>query len=468
MKILHTSFECHPIAKAGGLADVVSALPKYQLAFDVESLVVMPFYKNLFTDKNKLKNIGNGIIDLNGIKLKYFIEKINSEEIPYSVCMVRIDNLIDTENIYGYEDDKERYIAFQKALLDWLLKCKSKFDVIHCHDHHTSLIPFFINYCNEYVKLKDIATVLTIHNAQYQGQFSHDYINLLPDFSVENIGLLDWDGFVNPLAAGIKCATRVNTVSPTYMNELKENACGLESLLKSESNKFFGILNGIDTCVWNPETDRLLLKNYKISNVISGKRANKLALCKKYGFNKDLPLFGFIGRLVYEKSADLLTEVVKEVLLKNRNCNILILGSGCEEIEIEITKLKKEFKGNFHSYIGFDEELSHLIYAGVDFLLMPSRIEPCGLNQMYSLRYGTIPIVRRTGGLKDTVIDIGDGGFGICHERASVWDITYSIYRAIHLYKNQKLFRKIQRYIMKIDNSWSQSAKKYIDLYKSI
>ncbi|SEB34964.1 starch synthase [Tenacibaculum sp. MAR_2009_124] len=468
MKILHTSFECHPIAKVGGLADVVGSLPKYQSNFDVESFVVMPFYENSYLKKKKIVEIKKGAIDLNGISYQYVVYKFKPKDISYSVYLIQIKDLLDTENVYGYINETQRYIGFQKAVLDWIKSEDLTFDVIHCHDHHTSLIPFFIKHCSEYKCLENTPTVLTIHNAQYQGQFAHDSLNLLPQFDFNNVGLLDWYGSVNPLAAGIKCATKVNTVSPSYMEELKKNAAGLEGLLSSESDKFHGILNGIDTAVWNPETDGSISKNYRVGNVISGKKANKTALCKKYGLDPELPLFGFIGRLVYEKSADLLADVIRETLLKTKELNIFVLGSGNEEIEAQILELKEEFKEHFNAYIGYDEELSHLIYAGADFLLMPSRVEPCGLNQMYSLRYGTIPIVRRTGGLKDTVVDIGDGGFGICHNQATIWDISYSIGRAIELFKDQKSFRKIQKQIMKIDNSWDKSAKEYVDLYKSI
>ncbi|CAL2106273.1 Glycogen synthase [Tenacibaculum sp. 190524A02b] len=468
MKILHTSFECYPIAKVGGLADVVGALPKYQHDLNTSPTVVMPFYKNTFVKKQKLEVISNGKIDINGQQSDYTILKVTTKNKPYELYLIQIENLLDTEEVYGYEDETNRCLGFQLALLDWIINNELSFDVIHCHDHHTSLIPFFINYCNNYKELENTPTVLTIHNAQYQGHFSHDKLDTLPPFDFKDVGILDWYGAINPLAAGIKCASKVNTVSPSYMEELKENANGLEGLLRSESEKCTGILNGIDTSVWNPETDNMLVKNYKQSNVISGKRANKKVLCDKYGLNIDYPLFGFIGRLVGEKSADLLPEVIQQALQEHPKINILVLGSGHEEIEKQLIDLKEEFKGNFNTHIGYDEKLAHLVYAGADFLLMPSRVEPCGLNQMYSLQYGTIPIVRRTGGLKDTVVDIGDNGFGICHDQASVWDICYSIKRAIALYHDKDAFRKIQKRIMKIDHSWTKSAQEYIELYKSI
>lgn len=468
MKILHTSFECYPIAKVGGLADVVGALPSYQCDLGVNSDVVMPYYENAFLKKEKLKEISEGEITIDNANYKYKILDVDSNKVPFDLHLVYIEDLLDREKVYGYEDETNRYLGFQLAVLDWLLKKEKTFDLIHCHDHHTSLIPFFINYCYDYKPLESTSTVLTIHNAQYQGQFSHDKLKWFPSFDFNNVGLLDWYGMVNPLAAGIKCASKVNTVSPSYMDELKDKANGLEGLLRNETDKCIGILNGIDTAVWNPETDNMLAENYKESDVTSGKKANKKVICDTFGFDPELPLFGFIGRLVGEKSADLLPEVIRTAIQEYEDINILILGSGHEEIEQELNILKGEFTNNFNAHIGYDEKLSHLIYAGVDFLLMPSRVEPCGLNQMYSLRYGTIPIVRRTGGLKDTVVDIGDGGFGICHDQASVWDILHSIKRAIGLYNDKDTLKKIQKEIMKIDHSWTKSAQEYIDLYQSI
>ncbi len=468
MKILHLSFECYPIAKVGGLADVVGALPKYQAKLKTESNVIIPFYDNSFVRKSKKKELYQGKINLGNQFYEYTIYKNESKKIAFNLFYIYIENLLDKENVYGYEDDLYRFLSFQLAALDWIKNNEVSFDVFHCHDHHTALIPFFINYCEDFIDLKDTSTVLTIHNAQYQGQFSHDLVNLLPSFDTNYSGLLDWYGQINPLATGIKCASKVNTVSPSYMEELKEKANGLEGLLRTEGYKCVGILNGIDDLFWNPETDKMLVKNYKQTNVVSGKRKHKNELCKKYGLNPEYPLFGFIGRLVGEKSADLLPEAIKEAISKDKEISIFLLGSGHKNIEDELTNLKEEFKGNFNVHIGYDETLSHLVYAGSDFLIMPSRVEPCGLNQMYSLRYGTIPIVRRTGGLKDTVIDIGDDGFGICHDQASVWDICYSINRASILYKDKTFFRKIQKKIMKIDHSWAKSAQDYLTLYTSI
>jgi starch synthase len=208
-------------------------------------------------------------------------------------------------------------------------------------------------------------------------------------------------------------------------------------------------------------------KNTSISVKPSGKMANKADLCKRFNLDLRKPLFSFIGRLVYEKGADLLPVIFYKSLIKE-NINILILGSGELKVEAELKSLDIPFKNSYASYIGYDEKLAHQIYAGSDFLLMPSRVEPCGLNQMYALRYGTVPVVRRTGGLKDTVIDIGDGGCGICHDQASVEDVVYSIDRAVQLYKNKREFNEIRKKCMQIDHSWDISEREYLSLYQSI
>ena len=467
MKILHTSFECYPLAKVGGLADVVGALPKYQNKLNHEASVIMPCYANAFTQNSTLTPVFKGEITIGTTLYAYEIHKITSPKLSFTVYGVAIEGLLDRPQVYGYEDETIQYLSFQLAVLDWLLYIDDLPDVLHCHDHHTSLIPFFINYCYAFKALQGIPTVVTIHNAQYQGVFGHDKLHLLPAFDKEHTGLLDWYGQINPMAAGIKCASRVNTVSPSYMEELKGRANGLEGLLRAEDTKCLGILNGIDTEVWNPETDTLLNYHYTEDTVEAGKQAHKEALCQRFGLDVNKPLFGFIGRLVGEKAADLLPQACKEALEKY-DINILVLGSGHKETEAGLEALKESFKGRYNTYIGYDEALSHIIYAGADFLMMPSRVEPCGLNQMYALRYGTIPIVRRTGGLKDTVIDMGDDGFGICHDQASVWDMVYSIGRAVGLYTTNNKFKAMQKHIMGIDNSWERSAQEYIALYTSI
>jgi starch synthase len=466
LKIIHVSAECYPIAKVGGLADVVGALPKYQNEIGANSAVIMPFYNNKFTQAHKFTSIYNANLKLGNEELNFSILKIEGSVLEFDIYFVHIQNLLYTDKVYT-DNDTDRFLAFQIASLDWILTLKEQPNYIHCHDHHTGLIPFMTQESYKYESLNKIPVITTIHNAQYQGWMSYDNIYKIPRFNIEKVGFLLWNGTVNSLAAAIKCAWRVTTVSPSYMEELKYNANGLESLLAHESPKAIGILNGIDSDVWNPETDNYIIKNYKKTSVETGKKANKKWLCEQFNLDEKQPLFAFIGRLVGEKGAELLPYAL-DYALRSKDISVLVLGSGNKETERQLFDLIPRHTGNYNAYIGYDEKLSHIIYAGADFLLMPSRVEPCGLNQMYSLRYGTVPVVRRIGGLKDTVIDIGDNGFGICHNEVSVQDIVGAISRGKDFYKNQKEFKANRKQIMSIDHSWKVSAKAYINLYKSI
>lgn len=467
MNIIHISAECYPVAKVGGLADVVGALPKYQSNTKNKAQVIMPFYDNKFTKQHKFTSIYNSELKLGENSYSFKVLVLEDNVLDFDIFFIDIPRLLFKDYVYSF-NDTERFLAFQVATLDWLLTWDKYPDIIHCHDHHTGLIPFMLQESFKYETFRKIPNVLTIHNAQYQGWFSHDDVKLIPDFNFNHVGLLDWDGQINPLAAAIKCAWSVTTVSPSYMEELKFKANGLEHLLSAESAKCTGILNGIDWKVWNTETDTYIKKQYAINTIASGKKANKQYLCDTFNLDIDKPLFAFIGRLVGEKGSDLFPETFKNSLDKG-DANILLLGSGNTIVEEELKKLKEPYAGIYNAFIGYDETLSHIIYAGADFLLMPSRVEPCGLNQMYSLRYGTIPIVRSIGGLKDTVIDIAKpDGFGICHENTEVSEINTAIDRAVKLYENKTKFNKIRKQIMGINHSWNASAKAYIKLYESI
>lgn len=466
MTIYHISAECFPVAKVGGLADVVGALPKYQNNLGHQSCVIMPFYDNKFTQNNTFESVFTATFLLGNEKVNFRVLKLKNKSLDFNIFLVDIPELLFTNNIYS-NDDTNRFIAFQIAVLQWISQMEVLPDIIHCHDHHVGLMPFMMSHADQFKSLKRVPSVFTIHNAQYQGQFSHSKENLIPEFDKNLTGLLDWDEQINPLATAIKCAWRVTTVSPSYMNELMYNAKGLESLLSSERNKCIGILNGIDDVVWNPKTDGFLIKNYSKKTVISGKKANKQWLCKTFGLDEKLPLYIFIGRLVYEKGADLLSEIF-DISLQDTQKSILLLGSGDQKVERGFEQLKEKYAGYFNAFIGYDERLSHIMYAGGDFLLMPSRIEPCGLNQMYSLRYGTIPIVHKVGGLKDTVTDINDHGFGFCHEGVSAIEVSKAISRANAFYARVEDFRKTLKRIMDIDHSWQYSAKQYIRLYNEL
>lgn len=465
MTIYHISAECYPVAKVGGLGDVVGALPKYQNEMGAASSVIMPFYNNKFTNSNKFKKVFGGRFNL-GVPFDFDILTLIDNALGYDVYLVDIPGLLYTDYVYS-SNDTERFLGFQIAALDWLVQLDHKPEVVHCHDHHTGLIPFMMSQCYAYVQLKNTPSVFTIHNAQYQGWFGHDKIHLIPPFDFSKVGLLDWQNLINPMACAIKCAWKVTTVSPNYMEELNYGANGLEDLLRYESGKCVGILNGIDAELWNPATDDSLIKNYSIKTVATGKKANKAWLCNEFNLNPKLPLFAFIGRLVGEKGADLLPEIFHNALV-HKNVSIFMLGSGDVAMEYQLEKLKYQFEGYYHAYIGYNERLAHIVYAAADFLLMPSRVEPCGLNQMYALRYGTVPIVNKIGGLKDTVQDFENNGFGILHDGATVHEGSFAIHRAINFYNDTEQFKVNRNVTMKIDHSWNSSAQAYINLYNSL
>lgn len=469
MEIYHISAECYPVAKVGGLADVVGALPKYQNDLGHKASVVLPKYGTKFNQENEFETVHSGSLKLGMFDFDYEIQKVKTNVLGFELFVVSIPALFDRPNVYSYDDDTERFLAFQIAFLNWISQTKQKPDILHSHDHHTGLIPFMVQFCNDFGSLKETPTVLTIHNGQYQGWFGYDKIDYIPAFSKLKIGFLDWNNTINPLATAIKCAWKVTTVSPSYLDEISFEMNGLEDLLRLERPKSIGILNGIDTEIWNPKTDSMLESNYDLKDFKAGKFKNKQSLCDQFNLDVTKPLFTFIGRLVDEKGADLLPEICNLALLEHqKEINILILGSGNPELENNLEEIKNFHQGNYNAYIGYNEKLAHQVYAGADFLLMPSRVEPCGLNQMYSLRYGTIPIVRRTGGLKDTVIDIGDNGFGICHDQTSVADVIYSINRAVKLYQNKEKIEAIINTTMQIDHSWNKAAQEYIDVYQSL
>jgi starch synthase len=470
MEIIHISAECYPVAKAGGLGDVVGALPKYQAKLGHAAKVVMPMYRTKFLEDNDWDIDYKGTSYLAGWLFDYTVIKERHNKLGFPLYLVDIHGLLDREKIYGYDDDADRFAGFQIATLDWMCQWSHRPDVIHCHDYHTGLVPFMMKYSFAFKVLADVRTVFTIHNAEYQGWMGWHRSTLVPEYDTWKTGLLDWQDTINPLASAIKCADKVTTVSPSYMEELRYSASGLEPLFEYEKGKCTGILNGIDSEVWDPATDSYISNNYTIDAITKGKTANKKLLCQEFNLDEKLPLFVFIGRLVGEKAADILPDSLGTALYyqQNKLC-CFVLGSGDKHIEWQLSNLAASFPGKYNAKIGYNEKLSHQMYAGADFLLMPSRVEPCGLNQMYAMRYGTVPIVRSTGGLKDTVIDMGDeGGYGIRFVHASVNDVNYSMGRAVQVYKNKKRLLEMRKLMMQVDNSWDKSAQQYVDLYSSI
>jgi starch synthase len=470
MNVMHLSAECYPVAKVGGLGDVVGALPKYLCQAGLNASVVLPYYDRKFVRENTFDLEFKSSIKI-GVKIiEYSILKENTRKLGFDLYLIHIPGLLDRQEIYCYPDEIEQFISFQLCFLDWISKSGIKPDIIHCHDHHTGLIPFLVSHSSSFKSLASIPTVCTIHNGQYQGWFGWDKVGYLPGIDLSKAGLLDWANCINSLAASVKCCWKFTTVSPSYLEELSYNSNGLEKLFQMEKDKGVGIINGIDTQVWNPQSDTMIVKNYSASTVDAGKKENKKQLCKEFGLTTNKPLVVFIGRLVGEKGADLLPETISSCLERYQGkLNFLILGSGDPATEKALKELSAKHKKHYGVYIGYDEELSHRIYAGADFLLMPSRVEPCGLNQLYAIRYGTIPVVHKTGGLKDTVIDLKNkNGYGLTFDELTIDNLSRVICRALDVYSDSGRMTEIRNKMMSLDFSWDRSAKEYIDLYKSL
>lgn len=470
MDVMHLSAECYPVAKVGGLGDVVGALPKYQRMAGVNTSVVMPYYERKFVQENTFDILYKSSGSLGNRTFEFSILKETTGKLGFNLYLIYIPGLLDRKEVYCYPDEIEQFISFQLSFLDWISKSEQKPDIIHCHDHHTGLIPFLVSHSARYKNLASIPTVCTIHNGQYQGWFGWDKIGYLPEIDLSKAGLLDWGKCINSLASSVKCCWKFTTVSPTYLEELSYSSNGLEKIFQMEKNKGIGIINGIDTQVWDPMIDPMIVKNYSIETVDSGKKENKKQLCKEFGLSTDKPLIVFIGRLVVEKGADLLSETISSCLENYKGkLNFLVLGSGDPAMEEQLKNLTVKYKKHYGVYIGYNEELSHRIYAGADFLIMPSRVEPCGLNQLYAIRYGTIPVVHNTGGLKDTVIDMNKkDGYGLSFNDLSLGGLISVMGRALQVYGDTERMTEIRKKMITLDFSWDRSAKAYINLYDSL
>ncbi len=470
MEILHVSAECYPVAKAGGLGDVAGALPLYLNRAGHVAKLVMPMYRTKYLYNHEWDVVHKGYTNLGNRWFEFTVIKERNNELGFDLYLLDINGLLDREKIYGYDDDTERFTAFQIAVLDWVTAWQHHPDIIHVHDHHTALIPFMAANCYKYYPLQHIPTVLTIHNAEYQGWMGWDKSLYVPPWVMWTWGKLDWNNTINPLASGIKCASIVTTVSPNYLEELRHMSNGLEPLFEFERGKCVGILNGIDSKVWDPQTDSYINHHYGVNDNEAGKAMNKMELCERFNLDFQKPLISFIGRLVGEKGADILPSVIADSFWHvGRSMNFLILGSGNHHTERELERMLTQAAGDYAVFIGYNETLSHQMYAGSDFLLMPSRVEPCGLNQMYAMRYGTVPMVRRTGGLRDTVVDFEDtGGYGICYNHTATGDVTHAVWRAVELYREKKKMQAIRRTMMELDFDWNTSTQKYISVYEQL
>jgi starch synthase len=475
MKILHISAECYPAAKAGGLGDVAGALPKYLRDLGAETAVIIPKYRSKWIYDQAYQAVFQGSVRVAHWTVAFVIEKCENTSLGFPLYLVNVPRLFDRPGIYtdpqtghGYWDDLERWIVFQQAVLQWLLQ-ENPYNVFHCHDHHTGLVPFMIKHCPQYRALAQVPTVFTIHNGQYHGAFDWEKVFMMPAFDRDASGLLDWGGMINPLATGIKCCWQLTTVSTGYMEELRAGSSGgLEWLINNERPKSVGIVNGIDTDVWNPKTDPLLGTHLN-GNLAAWKANSKAFITQKFHLRGDLPLIIFIGRLVGEKGADLLPNLIHRFLTEGGQATFFILGTGEPAVSDALMRMKSRHLGVFDTALMYNEELSHRLYAGADFLLMPSRVEPCGLNQLYSLRYGTVPIVRGVGGLRDTVKDIAEtNGCGIQFDAFNEEEALEALHRAADLYQQGEKFAQLRQHIMQIDHSWEQSATQYLNIYQNI
>lgn len=474
MKILHISAECYPAAKAGGLGDVAGALPKYLNRIGTSTAVIIPKYYTKWIKDQPFSQVYQGSVRLHRSFVPFRIEQYAGPDLGFPLYVADIPGKFDRPGIYAdpnggwYRDEVERFLCFQQAALQWVTSLPELPEVIHCHDHHTGLVPFLVRYGLEYQALQHIPTVFTIHNGEYHGAFSWDRVPLLPFFDADARGLLDWDDRINPLACAIKCASQITTVSPSYLQELMVFANGLEGLLQSVADRAAGILNGIDAQVWDPRSDHFLDTNMQTS-ADHFKKSNKTVLAHRFNLDLSLPVFTFIGRLVREKGADLLPDLISQVLNSGLKVAFVILGTGEPYLHDELRYRLYHHQSQFDLALEYNEGLAHQLYAGSDFLLMPSRVEPCGLNQMYAMRYGTVPVVRSVGGLRDTVPDISQpGGRGIRFDNFNLDDCHHAVYRAYELFHDKKQFDSVQQRIMDVDFSWEKAAANYQSIYHQL
>ncbi len=470
MKVLYVSSEAAPFMATGGLADVAGSLPVALRTRLIGCRVVMPLYDSIRQEyKDKMRFITSISVPV-AWRRQYcgiFEAKHNG------VIFYFIDNqyYFKRDGIYGHYDDAERFAFFARAVIEIIPAIEWKPDIIHCNDWQSALTPLYYScYYANTPGFENIKTVFTIHNIQYQGKYGNELMDNVLGIDEKYRSLIEYDGLVNFMKAGIECANRVTTVSPTYANEILDPwySHGLDAILRQRRWKLCGILNGIDTVSYDPATDKSVYANYS-SDDFSGKAENKAALQKQMGLAEraDVPLVGIVTRLVGHKGVDLM-EAVLEKSLWERDIQYVVLGSGEWQYENYFRELHNKYSDKVATTIGFNTDLSRKIYAGADLFLMPSKSEPCGLSQMIALRYGTLPIVRETGGLKDSITDCGDGkGNGFTFKTYDAYDMLGAIYRAVDAYHSEGWNVLVKR-ALDCDMSWGKSANEYIRLYKDL
>ena len=482
MNILFAASEAYPFIKTGGLGDVVHSLPDALNKLGDEVRLVLPAYRDVLASVDSIKQLG--AIDVPGAAQRHNVRILQAHEdiLGDYLYLIDVPDLFDRPGNpyvhsegYAWPDNAERYTVFSRAvalMAKWIPKTSWRPDIVHCHDWQTGLVPAFLNMVHNAP-----ASVFTIHNLAYDGHFSQDEFNrlALPPhwWSPEYV---EFYGGFSMLKAGMVFSDHVTTVSPTYAKEICTPEFGYryDGVLRSLGDRLSGILNGIDLDVWNPQTDRYLVQNYTHDEKFTeSKAANKKALLRSTGLpNSDAALLGFIGRLVEQKGIDLITAVLPQIFA-NSDANMVLLGSGQKMYEQDLLRLVAEFPDRLHVHIGYSEELAHQIEAGADMFLMPSRFEPCGLNQMYSLRYGTPPVVNNTGGLADTVVNVTlralkeKTATGFVIDAANAEALYTMILSALDLHKNTKLWHEVCITAMQQDVGWETSAREYRKLYQA-
>lgn len=466
MKILFASSECFPFAVSGGLGDVAYALPKALRKKKIGVRVVMPLYGKISEEFRKDMKFITSI----SVPVAWRSQYCGIFEMQYDgVTYIFLDNefYFKRGGMYGEFDDAERFAFFARAVLECIPYINFTPDIIHCNDWQTALTPVYykLMYYNR-PGFANIKTILTIHNIQYQGRYGMDILEDVLGIPAWASPILDNGGDSNMLKAGIECADKVTTVSPTYANEILDPwfSYNLDGILRNKAFKLSGIVNGIDTDVYNPETDKFLPAKFSAED-LAGKKKCKSALQKELGLpvKAGVPIIAMVTRLAGHKGLDLVKYVFDDIMRKD--VQFILLGSGEEEYEMFFHEKSVAYADKFAFRCGFIPELAHKIYAGADIFLMPSKQEPCGLAQMVSLRYATVPIVRQTGGLADTIKDAGDDGVGYTFKSYNAHDMEGAIDRALGCYANKKEWKKLIEKGINTDNSWSNSADKYIALY---
>lgn len=474
MNILMAASEAHPFIKTGGLGDVIGALPKSLNKLGVDVRVVMPNYRDIKKEiKDKLKYINNF-----NIKIGWRNQYCGVFEYDYEgVKFYLLDNeyYFKRDGLYGYYDDGEKFAFFSRAVLEFVKRLDWIPNIIHCNDWQTGMIPVLhkLEYIKE-EKLKDIKTIFSIHNLLFKGEFTKEVLPDLfgYDYEAFNNGSLELYGGVSFLKGGINYSDIVSTVSKTYAEEIKTSEYGekLEGLLRYRGSSLKGIVNGIDYEEYDPEKDKIIYENYTV-NSIEDKYVNKEKLQEelKLPVNKNIPMIGMVSRLTHQKGCDIIINSLEEIL--EEEVQVVVLGTGESIYEEAFRDFERRHVGKVRAKITFSNDLAHKIYAASDMFLMPSLFEPCGLGQLIALRYGTVPIVRETGGLKDTVTPYNEynnmgNGFGFRNYRSE--ELLKIVRYALSIYRNKSDWESIVLKAMNSDNSWEKSAKEYMDLYADI